>query len=481
MKLRLSSYTRLCLSFAMLIGLGYLALGLPGMIAAEHGVARIDRLFTAVSAVCVTGLAVVSTGNDYTLLGQFVILCLIQIGGLGFMTLSSSLLMQLRRKATLSETSYLRESLAATSADDLPRHLFSCMRLVAICEGIGAALLFIRFSMVRPDGVVWMQNAPQALWAAVFHSVSAFCNAGFSIWDDNLMRFAGDWVVNIVICALIIAGGVGFFALVDIEAWIRSLRREERARLPFQTKVVLTTSLGLIVCGAVLIWMGERLSHPPAGQSSAVVQSADSTVAADRVAERPPAEQWLIAVFHSVSARTAGFNTADLSRFSFFSLTVLVMLMFIGASPGSSGGGVKTTTFAVLFTQAVGSLRPGREPGAMGRSFGRTTVRSAIVLFFMAAGLVIAGTLCLLLTESGSAAEAQSHSWFLACLFEVTSALGTVGLSMGVTPTLSVAGKAGLIALMYLGRVGPLGLVSAAVLGGGRSMIRYPEEDVQIG
>jgi len=480
-KLRLSSYTRLCLSFAILIALGFLLLCAPGMVSEGHSVRTLDHLFTCVSAVCVTGLTVVSVGNDYTFLGQFIILSLIQIGGLGFITLSSSLLMQLRRKATLSEATYLRESLAATSAEDLPRHLLSCMRLVAICEGVGVVLLFARFSLIHPAEVSWLKNAPQALWQAAFHSVSAFCNAGFSTWDSNLTQFAGDWWVNIVICALIIAGGVGFFALVDIEAWLRSLRRAERYRLPFQTKVVLLTSLGLIVCGATLIWLGERLNGPPAVAPSPAQQVASEPATPAGVAQRPMAEQWLIAIFQSVSARTAGFNTADLGMFSSFSLAVLVMLMFIGASPGSAGGGVKTTTFAVLFTQALGALRPWRDPGMQSRSFGRITIRSAIVLFFVAGSLVIVGTLYLLLVETGGTAEARNHGRFLAYLFETTSALGTVGLSTGITAGFGAWGKVGLMVLMYLGRVGPLGLVSATLRGGVRSVIRYPEEDVQIG
>jgi len=477
-KLRLSSYARLCLSFALVIALGFLLLNAPGMVAPGHSVRPLDHLFTAVSAVCVTGLAVVSIGNDYSLLGQIVILILIQIGGLGFMTLSSSLLMQLRRKATLSEANYLRESLAATSAEDLPRHLLSCMRLVAACEGVGVALLFVRFSMVRPPETAWLPYAPHAFWQALFHSVSAFCNAGFSTWDDNLMQFAGDWWVNLVICALIVAGGLGFFALVDIEAWFRSLRRTERYKVPFQTKVVLLISAGLIVCGATLIWLGERLNNPSDPLAAQQIVTVEGS--APGVAQRPMTEQWLVAFFHSVSARTAGFNTADLGKFSSFSLVVLVMLMFIGASPGSAGGGVKTTTFAVIFTQAVGALRPESDPSMYSRSFDRATVRSAIVLFFIAGSLVVVGTLYLLLVETGGTSRSADHGWFLAYLFEATSALGTVGLSTGITAGLSAAGKVGLMVLMYVGRVGPLGLVSAALLGA-RPLLRFPEEDVQIG
>lgn len=454
-RLRLSPYGRLCLSLSVMILLGWLVLMLPGMNAPNRKpLTWLDSLFTSTSSVCVTGLVVRKTGTDLSGIGQLVILVMIQIGGLGFMTLSSSVLMQIRRKTTIGQVAAIRESLGGGGREDLPGLLWSCLRIVLVVEAVGAALLFARFCWNEPPGT--------AAWQAIFHSVSAFCNAGFSIWDTSLARYVDDWWVNAVFCLLIVLGGLGFFVLADVERWFRSLRSPTRQKLRYQTHVVLFTTLVLILGGALLIWAGERVN----------VQS---------LGEKSLAGQGMVSVFHSVTARTAGFNTVQISRFSNFSMAVLIILMFIGASPGSCGGGVKTTTFAVLMTLALGSFRRGRDASFRNRTFSPVVVRSAIALFFAAGAIVLIGTLFLMGVETGGRAMETTQNKFVGLLFEAVSAFGTVGLTTGVTETLCVPAKLCLIVLMFLGRVGPLGLISATLRGGARPVIRYPYRNVQIG
>lgn len=462
-RIRLSPYGRLCLSLGVLIVVGWVVLMMPGMGAAgRKPITCLDGLFTSTSSVCVTGLIVRSTGNDFSPAGQLVILVLIQIGGLGFMTLSSSMLMYLRQKATIGQVAVIRESLGSDVRQDLPRLLVRCLRIVVIVEATGAALLFGRFCLNVPEGTAWYAHLPTAAWQAIFHSVSAFCNAGFSIWDTSLAAYVNDWWVNMVFVLLIVLGGLGFFVLADVERWLRSLRSATRTKLRFQSHVVLFATFLLIAGGAILIWLGERSNMDSLGRKSLAAQG-------------------MVSVFHSVTARTAGFNTVRISEFSHFSVAVLIILMFIGASPGSCGGGVKTTTFAVLMTLALGAFRPRRDPSFRNRTFSPVVVRSAIALFFAAGAIVLFGALFLMGVETGGQAMKDSRIPFVPLLFEAVSAFGTVGLTTGITPTLSAAAKLCLVALMFLGRVGPLGLISATLRGGARPVIRYPYEDVQIG
>jgi len=461
LRFRLTPYARLALSLGLLILVGWGVLMIPGM-ARGRALSWVDGLFTSTSAVCVTGLVVRSTGNDFSALGQLAILLMIQVGGLGFMTLSSSVLMHIRQKVSLGEAAVMRESLGLSPGTDLPRLLLRCLRMVAVVEGAGAVLLFARFQMQVPEGQGWLEHVPRAAWAAVFHSVSAFCNAGFSIWDTSFTAYANDWFVNLVMAGLIVLGGLGFLVLVDLETWGRALRSKRRHRLGFQSQVVLTTTLGLILGGAILIWLGERMN--PATLS-----------------EKPFSTQVLLPFFQSVTARTAGFNTVDMRDLSVFSLAVLAVLMFIGASPGSCGGGIKTTTFAVLMTLAVGAFRYGREPSFRHRAFTRFAIRSAVALFFAAWAIVMCGGFFLVAVEEGSVPLEKAGPVFLKLMFEATSAFGTVGLSTGITPSLSTAGKLCLVVLMFVGRVGPLGLISASLRGGARPEIRYPQENIHIG
>jgi trk system potassium uptake protein TrkH len=457
---RLTPYNSLWISFAAIILAGWLLLMLPGM--TTHPISWVDGLFMSTSAVCVTGLAVLSVGNDFTPLGQLVLLCLLQVGGLGFMTLSSSILMNIRRKVTLGQARTIHETLGGVGGANLPKLLMRCLRMVVLIEGIGALLLFARFCYDVPAGANLWRFFPATAWQAVFHSVSAFCNSGLGLWDDSLARYAGSYLVNFVVGGEIILGGLGFFVLVDVVEWGHARKVRKPAKLKFQSHVVLWTSLVLLLFGALLLWIAEK-------ENSATLLPVS------------PPKQILAALFQSVTARTAGFSTVNIGNLTNSSLAGMMLLMFIGASPGSCGGGVKTTTFAVIVTLAMGAWRAGKDPNFRGRSFGPVTVASSIALFFAAAFLVITGGLVLMLIETGGLPFARTQGAFVSYLFETISAFATVGLSTGITALLSVPSRLVIIVLMFIGRVGPLGLISATLRGGAQSQVSYPYEDVQIG
>jgi trk system potassium uptake protein len=454
-----SPYALLAVSFAVAIALGAQALRLPA--AARGGVASwTDAVFTATSAVCVTGLTVRSTSQDFTPFGQLLILTLIQFGGIGFVTLSTLLFLQIRRKATLSDRSYIQEYLGADATDDPHYILRRVITYIAAIEGAGAGLLFLRFLPQKEVGVPWLRHAGHALWLGVFHSVSAFCNAGFALWDDSLAQYAADPLVNGTVMALIVAGGLGFVVLTELHSGLYQWRAGRSWRLRFQTRLVLWGTAILVVSGALLLAFLER-GNPETtanwgwGKASQV---------------------WL---FQSVTCRTAGLSTVDLNSLAPASLLVMMGLMFIGAAPGGTGGGVKVTTLWVLLSQCVWVFRPRREPSVWGRSFSRTTIRNAAAVALSALALVLLGTALLLVLE-GHGPRHETRGAFLDILFEVVSALGTVGLSLGTTPTLSAPSKWVITALMFLGRIGPLGILAAA-LRQTEYHVQYPEETLNIG
>ena len=261
---------------------------------------------------------------------------------------------------------------------------------------------------------------------------------------------------------LIILGGLGFFVLADLEAWLRARKARRAHSFRFQTRLVLTTTLALLIGGTVFIWLAEHLN-------------------ADTLKQSALPSQVMMSLFQSLTARTAGFNTVEVSNLSVPSIGVLIILMFIGASPGSCGGGIKTTTFAVLMVLSSVAFRHGTEPTFANRTFSRRTVGSAIALFFAAFVLVLLGSVFLLMVEGEAVPLQSAQGKFAKLIFEATSAFGTVGLSTGITPELKTASKLCLVVLMVLGRLGPLGLISATLRGGLSATVRYPQEDVQIG
>lgn len=447
----LSSHRLIFLSFAAAIAVGTIALhwqgGLP-----KAPIAWIDALFTATSATCVTGLVVKETGTDFSPTGQWVILGLIQVGGLGILTLSSWFLVLLGRRPTLSERTALADSFGLPVQLTVPRLLGRILLYTFTIEAIGAALLFLRFLFIYPPGY--------ALYAGVFHSIAAFCNAGFSIFRNNLVDYTNDPLVNLVIMGLIVCGGLGFYVLEEIRAGLVARWRGRRWRWSLHGRVVLLTTAVLIVGGAVAIYALESLN--------ADVKDA-----------------WYArifpAFFQSVSARTAGFNTVDMTKLSNGTALVLILLMFIGASPGSTGGGIKTTTFATLVALLVARWRGRTDAEMFGRRLPADLVAKALAV---TVGFLLGYLICVMIlqvTELGGKIPGDVRGAFLEMTFETSSAFGTVGLSLGVTPYLSVAGKLAVVLAMFTGRVGPLAF--ALTLIGERQGLpyHYPEERVLIG
>jgi len=414
-----------CFAVAILLGAGMLCLPIS---CTGKTVSFIDALFTATSAACVTGLTVVDTGATFTRFGQTVILMLIQLGGLGIMTFSSLLFFLWRRRISLTDHIAVGQSLLKDPTFHLGRFLTSMVATTFVIESTGALALFL----FDPTGF--------SPYSAVFHAISAFCNAGFGLFPDNLVGYVGHAGVNLVIVWLIVAGGLGFHVLIECysvgrERLFKRSGHAAKPRLSWYTKIVLNTSLFLIVAGLVLIWFAEFTS----GRYTLNLF-----------------EQFLAALFQSVTCRTAGFNTLDIGRMGDASLAIMVVLMFIGGSPGSCAGGIKTTTFRALLAFSKAEML-GRKQAVIGKfALDAGTVNRALTLTIFAAALVFCSTLIMCFSEGATSPGAVAHIRFLEILFEVVSAFGTVGLSTGITPSLTMTGKLLITALMFIGRLGPI-------------------------
>lgn len=440
---------QLLLSFAAMIGAGTLLLKLPWAVPPDRPIGWIDALFTATSASCVTGLIVRDTGSEFTLFGQLVILALIQLGGLGIMSFSLLIAAGISGRLSLAGRELVETTLAGSGARG---ELWALLRLVfsftAVAELLGVGLLLPAFLQRMPP--------TEALWAAVFHSISAFCNAGFSLWSTSLVEWAASPWVNTVFMMLIVLGGLGFLTVYEL--------RRARGRfgpLSLHAKLVLTTTAALILAGAALILVAETGQGLSAGSLS---------------------EGVLTALFQSVTARTAGFNTVEVGTLAPATLFVLILLMYVGGSPGSAAGGVKTTTLAVLVVTAWSRLRKRRNVNAFRRTLSPLTVQNTLALALAAVAVTLAGLLVLLLLEHPAApSSATTGRGFLAYLFETVSALNTVGLSTGVTDELQPLSRLWVTLLMYVGRLGPLTFAAALFAAGSRDDWRYPEEEVVIG
>jgi len=440
------------ISFALVILLGAFLLMLPP---AANGapVAFIDALFTSASAVCVTGLIVVDTGTKFTLTGQLIILVLIQLGGLGIMTYSVVFVLLMGRKLAFREKLLISDTFSQIPVENLGSLVKRIFLFTFIIEGSGALLLFCRW--------LWDFPWPRAAYLAVFHAVSAFCNAGFSPFSDSLMGYRADLTVNLVIMGLIVCGGIGFLVLNELPVYVQAKLKGQHIRLSLHSKLVLSVTTALIVAGALLIFLAER--H-------------------NTLRLLPYGEGMMAAFFQSVTARTAGFNTLDISSFGNASLMVVILLMFIGASPGSCGGGVKTTAFGVFILTSWARLTGRDETSFYGRTLPDSTVLNAFTI--VTAAIVVLFVFMLLLSVADAGLHlplAQERCRFLGMFFEEVSAFATVGLSAGITATLSVFGKILIIMLMFIGRVGPLTVLVFIIRRKSRRSFRYAEEQVMIG
>lgn len=445
------------LSFIALSVFGAFLLTLPICIREPTHVSFVDALFMATSAVCVTGLAVHGVATEYTAWGQGVILVLVQVGGLGIMVLSASLVILTGRKLRARSSAVLAEVLDTDSVASLRGNIGRIVLFALSFEAIGAVLLYAALSQhpevaLGAEHVHPMAGSGSLAWAAVFHAISAFCNAGFTLTRDGLVPFAHSYGVCTIIMVLIILGGLGFPVLSELSNVIRDRVRGERPpRMSLHTRTVLILSASLVVVVACLLGLVEW----------------NDSFAGQRWYER-----MFAALFQSVTLRTAGFNTVDIGRFSNAGLMIAMMFMFVGASPGGTGGGVKVTTFAVLFATLRAELRGAEEASLFDRRLPAGTVRRAISVAFVSVVVLTLVILLLLILETGDA---------LRIAFEAVSAFATVGLSANLTPGLSSPGKLIIILTMLVGRVGPLTVALAASERRSRAHHRRPHERVLIG
>lgn len=441
------------ISFAALVLTGALLLWAP--FSSQNASAPIsfsDALFTSTSAACVTGLSVRSTGNDFSFVGQVVILLLIQLGGIGVTTISTFLFLRLGQTASLRQRKMAEETVVGAHRSDLRSVLRSVLIYTFGCEALGAAILATRHAAALSFAGKLETQWSQALWDAVFHSVSAFCNAGFGLFDDNLTPYRGDWVVNLTICGLVICGGIGFPVAFDVIKRERD-HRSLWERLQLHSKVMLIGTGVLLFGGGAALWAIETEKC---------------------LSSMPLAEQALVAFFHSTSARTAGFNTIPLDKLSQAGLFILIVLMFIGGGPCSTAGGSKVSTCGVLLMSAWSRFRGRPHVNLFRRTVPEENIERATAVLGMMATFVVLGLTALLLLE-------EKVIPFLDLLFETVSALCTVGLSTGITPKLGEPGRFVLVMLMFVGRLGPLSVFiafSAAERVRGK---QYPQEGVLVG
>jgi trk system potassium uptake protein TrkH len=441
-------------AFAAIILAGTLLLLLPAANTQGAWTPPLTALFTATSAACVTGLSVVDIGTYYSPLGQWIILALIQFGGLGIMTFGTFLLVLVGRRLGLNDEFVLMDSLGYDRIRGLPSLMRRALLFTIGLELLGTAVLTTR--LVVHHG----QPFAPALYSGFFHSVSAFCNAGFSIYRDNLAGFSRDPVFLLTIAGLIVAGGLGFLVLHDLIS-IRFWRRDRlaRGRLSLHTRIVLKASGILLLVGWLVFGIAEW----------------HGTLAPLGVLDR-----LTVAFFHSVTPRTAGFNVVDLAHVHPTALLLTMVLMFIGGSPCSTAGGVKTTTIAVLMRVMLAMIRGKREVETHGRTVPDQTVREALAIFVLFLVTALMAFSLLLAAESPPVLD-RAFSQADELLFETLSAFGTVGLSMGITPSLSPMGQTIVILIMFAGRVGPLTLALLIGKKEVRQVIRYPEEEVVVG
>ena len=430
------------ISFAFIILLGSAFLSLPIASSNAESIGFMNAAFTATSATCVTGLIVLDTGNDFSLFGKIIIFLLMQIGGLGIMTFSTAMIMLLGKQISIGGQSLLQGVLGEANQSGMINLLKAILITTFSFEILGAALLFIKFRTVLPD-------FQTALGYSIFHSVSAFCNAGFCLYSDSFTQFQNNWLINIIMISLIICGGIGFAVLLDIKNNI--LKKSPIKSFSLHSKIVITSTIFLVVVGAILIFLFEYNNQ----------------------FQNLPLKNGIIAsVFQSVTTRTAGFNTINIVKIGYATSLLMIVLMFIGASPGSTGGGIKTTTFAVLILSVVSIIKGREDVEIFNRTISHKVTKKVMSLVAIALTILITLILVLCLSEKSS---------FEKIIFEAFSAFGTVGLSMGLTPNLTVIGKIAIIFLMYFGRVGPLTIAFA--LGEKKTKVHYhfTEEDIAIG
>jgi len=444
------------LSFLGTILAGAFLLTLPFATQTPGCMNVVDALFTAASATCVTGLIVVDTGSYFTPFGKTVILVLIQLGGLGIMTMSTFFLIMLGRRLTMKDRITMRDTLGEKEIKGVKGLILMIVGMTILLEAIGAALLTLRFFRV------YHYPINKAIIHGIFHSVSAFCNAGFSLYHDSLMRFGGDWAITGIMGGLVLLGGIGFVVWYNLTHWYFWRRdRTRRGRLRLQTKIALAMS-GILLVIMFLFLLAVEWNNTLEGLTVG--------------------EKICRSIFQAITPRTAGFNTMPIDRLNPATLWITIVMMFIGASPGSTGGGIKTCTFAVILATVYRMVTGRRQVVIRKKSIAEHISTKAISIAIISLVVIFIACTLLLLVESTTSRQYCGNSYMGSLIFESVSAFGTVGLSVGVTPHLSYLGKIVIILTMYVGRIGPLTL---ALLIGRKvqppAVIRYPEESVMVG
>lgn len=438
-KKHMTSFQLIIMGFAGVILLGTVLLMLPFSSAEKVITPFHEALFTATSAVCVTGLVVKDTGSYWSLAGQTIILALIQIGGLGVVTVAASVSLLSGKKISLMQRSTMQDAISAPKVGGIVRLTRFILRGTFLIEAAGTVLLL---------PVFMGDYGKKGIWMSVFHSISAFCNAGFDILGTDssmfpsLTGYSGNILINLVIMLLIITGGIGFLTWDDIYTNKLNFKRYR-----MQSKIILMTTACLILFPTVFFYICD-------------------------LTKLPMEKRLLAATFQSVTTRTAGFNTINISEMSEASKAVMILLMLIGGSPGSTAGGMKTTTFSVLILNAIATFRSQENAGAFGRRLEYHVIKNAATIAMLYFALFFGG---------GIAISVYEGLPLLDCLYEAASAVGTVGLTLGITPELHVFSQVVLIILMYLGRVGGLTLIYAVFSGRNKGNAKLPLEKITVG
>jgi trk system potassium uptake protein len=438
----------ICLGFVAVISIGTFLLMLP--ISSSNGAWTdlITALFTSTSAVCVTGLSVVDVGKFYSFWGQLFLTLLVQVGGLGYMTANTILLLLIGRRFSLRDKVTLQSALDTNGIRSGQQLVKSIIAVTMLFELTGVFALMPIFSQ--------KMSFTESVWQSVFHSVNAFNNAGFSLFTDNLMGYVDSPMVSIIIGLLIIFGGIGYQVILEGYLWLRTKFSRDREYISFSLTfcVVTTTTIALILFGTIFFWFTEFSNSETLGKL-------------------PLFDQLIGAWFQSVTTRTAGFNTIDNGKMTVTGLFITIALMFIGASPGGTGGGIKTTTARIL-ASCTGAALQGRDQ----INLYKLQVPNGLIL--KAVGVAV-GSLFTVICSTGLLSLTDRNMGFINILFEATSAFATVGLSTGITALLSPSGRIVIIATMYIGRVGVLLLMAAIFTDTRPSLIKYPQESMLVG
>ncbi|MEB3341407.1 TrkH family potassium uptake protein [Okeania sp.] len=437
----------ICQGFIIVITFGTILLMLPISMSNGNWSHPVTALFTATSAVCVTGLSVVNVGEYYSFWGQLFLLFLVQIGAFGYMTATTILLLLLGHKFRLKEKIALQQSLEQVGLAGVEGLIKSILVTTIVLEFTGIFLLMLVF--------VPVYGFQEGLWYSIFHSINAFNNAGFSLYSDGFMQFVKSPLLNLVITGLIIFGGLGYQVIMEMFLWLKYLWQRKKACYTFSLhfKVVTNTTIFLLIVGLIAFLIAE-FNNPNTLENLNL------------------GEKLIAAWFQSVTTRTAGFNTIDIGNLTDAGFFFTIFLMFIGASPGSTGGGIKTTTFAILFNSTKAALQGKHEVLCYQRKI-------PIIVIIKAIGIVFASTILVVLATTLIAFTDQ-HLELTSIFFEVVSAFATVGLSLGVTSDFTIPGQLVLIATMYIGRVGVLLLVSTVFKEQKPSAVEYPEGNLYV-